>query len=598
MNKYVNPSQEDKDISSDHESLVTKYNTLDLNEGNLTVTKDKEAWEDERNNEDMEDVQEETLEDERSNAMELSVDAENMSWENADEKDGESASSSKEDIIIIINDALKNVELNVREHLKRNDEILTHYIDNEKEVPNCECIHFEDVEILLRNYTVILSFYVTHLAYKEEAVCKICKHANNRIFACLTCPFFGCYEAGHMKKHVLEAKHCLAVSIHLGEIFCFECEDFVYHETFENQLHKCQVAQSMVRNISPRPTWKPNRREIPLLKAVGMKQLASDTLLGVRGIQNVGNTCYINCILQVLLHNPILVEYFLLDKRNCFKNKNCVSYELYNLFQRTCRGASSALRPTDFLRAYQKASGHVVGVYQQDAGEFFHNLVTILNDCCGEKNERHADWNRFLEKTFYGSYLNIRICTECNYTSRTMESFIEVVMGIKAILKVERNNEKFIHLISGLKEKFCSEQKLTDKCPNCEKKGTISLFEKIYELPSIVCFNVPRAFWSKKREILEKDPSHLYFPEVIDLSPYVHPKIRQAQKDPDFYKYVLFGAVQHQGGKTGGHYWSYVRHRDNRWLSCEDEIIKDVSLRQVLSCEASLLFYYKRFWNY
>ncbi|GIX90417.1 ubiquitin carboxyl-terminal hydrolase 22 [Caerostris extrusa] len=520
--------------------------------------------------------------------MESSVDAENP---------GNHGDPSDENVVII-NDALKNLELNNREHLKRNDEILTHYIDNEKQVPNCECIHFKDVEILLRNYNVILAFYVAHLAYKEEAVCKICKQANKRLFACLTCPFFACYEAGHMKKHVLEAKHCLAVSIKLGEIFCFECEDFVYHETFENQLHKCQVAQSMVRNISPRPTWKPKRKEIPLLKAVGMKQLASDTLLGVRGIQNVGNTCYMNCILQAFLHNPILIDYFVLDKRNCFKNKNCVSYELYNLFQRTCRGASSALRPTDFIRAYQKATGHVVGVFQQDAGEFFQNLVPILNDCCGEINERHADWNNFLEKTFYGSFVNVRICAECEYTSRTMESFVDIVMGVKAIHKVEFNNEKFIHLISGLNEKFCSEQKLTEKCPKCEKTGTISLFEKIYELPSTVCFNLPRAYWSKKKASLEKDPSYLHFPEVIDLSPYVHPKIKQDQKDPDFYKYVLFGAVVHQGTKSGGHYWSYVRHRNSRWLACEDENIKDVSLREVLSCEASILFYYKRFWNY
>ncbi|GIY55373.1 hypothetical protein CEXT_815761 [Caerostris extrusa] len=108
----------------------------------------------------------------------------------------------------------------------------------------------------------------------------------------------------------------------------------------------------------------------------------------------------------------------------------------------------------------------------------------------------------------------------------------------------------------------------------------------------------PRAYWSKKKATLEKDHSHLYFPEVIDLSPYVHPSIRQAQKDPDSYQYVLFGVVQHQGDKTGGHYWSYVRHRDSRWLACEDEIIKDASLREVLNCEASLLFYYKRFWKY
>ncbi|GIY61302.1 hypothetical protein CDAR_217051 [Caerostris darwini] len=181
-----------------------------------------------------------------------------------------------------------------------------------------------------------------------------------------------------------------------------------------------------------------------------------------------------------------------------------------------------------------------------------------------------------------------------------MESFIEVVMGIKAILKVERNNEKFIHLISGLKEKFCSEQKLTDKCPNCEKKGTISLFEKIYELPSIVCFNaLPRAYWSKEeRKILEKILLIFISQKLLTCLHMCIQKSDKLKKILIFTSMFLFGAVQHQGGKSGGHYWSYVRHRDNRWLSCEDEIIKDVSLRQVLSCEASLLFYYKRFWNY
>ncbi|GIZ04993.1 hypothetical protein CEXT_100071 [Caerostris extrusa] len=54
----------------------------------------------------------------------------------------------------------------------------------------------------------------------------------------------------------------------------------------------------------------------------------------------------------------------------------------------------------------------------------------------------------------------------------------------------------------------------------------------------------------------------------------------------------LYGVVQHEGSESEGHYWSYVKHR-YRWFLCEDERIKEVSLKKVLSCEASVLFYYK-----
>ncbi|KAF0898189.1 hypothetical protein E2562_001833 [Oryza meyeriana var. granulata] len=93
----------------------------------------------------------------------------------------------------------------------------------------------------------------------------------------------------------------------------------------------------------------------------------------------------------------------------------------------------------------------------------------------------------------------------------------------------------------------------------------------------------------------DKVVGHVSFKEILDLGLFVDP----SSEDKDNSSYRLVGVVEHQGpGRNAGHYVAYVRpshpqqtYGSFSWFCASDENIKDISLEEVLKCEAYLLFY-------
>lgn len=191
-------------------------------------------------------------------------------------------------------------------------------------------------------YQLVNSFFSSSISQENRKTkafscfCYSCGATNN-LLGCLHCIYFGC--RAHIADHYKNKKHYVALNLSHGHVFCFTCFDYVYEHKFLkiNERNQFKAAKSLKKSVSYHP-WFPSEAQISCLQHTTKKMaLSENNRLGLRGLFNLGSTCFMNCIIQVLIHTPVLRDYFLSDRHSC-KLTSCMVCEISKIFQEFYNG--------------------------------------------------------------------------------------------------------------------------------------------------------------------------------------------------------------------------------------------------------------------
>nr|XP_043613576.1 ubiquitin carboxyl-terminal hydrolase 2 [Erigeron canadensis] len=267
------------------------------------------------------------------------------------------------------------------------------------------------------------------------------------IWVCLQCGHFTCGGVGfpttphtHATRHAKQYQHPLAVKFANPNLrWCFRCDTIVPAQTtvdgeqkdiLYNIVKLLKAPPSSENSLDVEDVWFGSGSILNEIKTVNTSS-SSEVSDGfrVKGLLNLGNTCFFNSILQNLLAMDKLRDHFL----RLEKPVGPLAASLKKLFIETnpSAGPQKVVNPWSLFNSVCAIAPQFKGYQQQDSHEL---LRFLLDGLCTEESKvqsfspKHS--STFVDTIFGGQISSSVSCLECGHTSIVYEPYLDLSLPL------------------------------------------------------------------------------------------------------------------------------------------------------------------------
>ncbi|KAJ8768239.1 hypothetical protein K2173_021179 [Erythroxylum novogranatense] len=301
------------------------------------------------------------------------------------------------------------------------------------------------------------------------------------------------------------------------------------------------------------------------------------------GLENLGNTCFLNSVLQCLTYTEPLAAYLQSGKHqnSCHVAGFCALCAIQKHVSRALQSTGRSLVPKDLVSNLRCISRNFRNARQEDAHEYMVNLLESMHRCClpsGVPTESPAAYEKSLVHRIFGGRLCSQVeCQQCSFCSNKFDPFLDLSLEIvKAdTLLVALRNFTAAELLDGGEKQY--------QCQKCKQKVRAKKRLTVHKAPYVLTIHLKRFHAHDPGRKVDKKVS---FDRSLDMKPFV-----SGSYEGDL-KYSLYGVLVHYGHNThSGHYVCYVRTSSGMWYLLNDNQVRQVSEKTVLEQKAYMLFY-------
>ena len=338
-----------------------------------------------------------------------------------------------------------------------------------------------------------------------------------------------------------------------------------------------------------------NNKEIKKEEIKNISYNLNEHLL-LKGLLNIGNSCYMNTSIQILLHCQFFINKLTNDPEKPITNS------LYNLLNLMIKDSNTKISPISFKLIFEKKHSDYEGKRQHDSIEFTRILlddISIENNISKQniiyeelitknKSSHELDKefdllyrkreNSFIIDLFYNQILNTFKC-KCNHENYSLEKIIDIPLLF--------SNYLMYFSLEKLLDTFFNEESLKweRECEKCHKKEKHIKTMKLTHLSKILIISFQRINQITGR----KNNSYVEFPIDLNMKKYSEKGI------PNLYYYDLFAIINHSGTIKSGHYTAIIK-LNKEWYEFNDSKVKKIEIKNnyILSNLVYCLYYIKK----